>query len=154
MKKKKIKNLKPIEYDIHLKYLCRCGEHHWLSFDEASEKDFIIVCGCNSLLKVKPLSGIVVKYKENKKSKKIDHTTKQKELLFNHSNNEKKDIINDKTQKELPENLINTCSNLLVTFGYSKREAIDLIKDFYSKNNNIEYSKFVKSLLSSIGELK
>jgi hypothetical protein len=150
-KKKKIKNLKPIEYDIHLKYLCRCGQHHWLSYNEASEKDFIIVCECQTLLRVKPLSGIIVKYKENKKSNKINTSNTKK----TEQTNNKTDVVdNHEKHRELPENLVNACSNLLITFGYSKKEAIELIKNFYSKNKDIEYSKFVKSLLSSIGESK
>ena len=162
MKKKKIKNLKPKEYNIHLKYICRCSQEHWLSYDEASEEDFVIVCECKRLLKVKPISGIIVKYKINKKAKKIvpekNNTNDNLQELKTLDNKDiKENTINSNNteiNKEIPENLINTCSNLLITFGYSKREAANLIKDFYSKNSNIDYSKFVKNLLISIGESK
>lgn len=162
MIKKILENLKPIEYDIHFKYQCKCGELHWLSLDEASEPDFIIVCECKKRIKVKPINRVVIKYKkqkfatlnfsEEKKDSESNHTdtivTQKEEQITETKNvcNEEK-LINN----ELPNELLNTCSNLLVSFGYSKREAIDIIKKFYDDNPSIKYSIFVKQLLASLG---
>lgn len=161
--KKKFKNLKPIEFDIHLKYQCKCGEMHWLSFDEASEPDFVIVCECKRLLKVKPIAGVIIKYKEERKnSKKI-------KLENNNSNIDHQPIIVDSTtdkshtiennkepepseSPELSEEFKTTCVNLLTTFGYSKREALILVIDFYDKNKTLPNSIFLKQLLASLGK--
>jgi len=67
------KNQKPIEYDIHLKYKCKnCCQDHWLSFNEASTKNFKIVCYCGNVFGVKRVSKCKIIYtKSNTVNSKI-----------------------------------------------------------------------------------
>lgn len=70
MKKTKIKNLKPIEIDLHLKYQCpQCNTYHWLSQSEAKTENFKIVCDCSSVLMPKKISRIKIKYHNNQKNR-------------------------------------------------------------------------------------
>jgi hypothetical protein len=58
-----IKNLKPIDQDIHFKYQCpACGINHWLSLEETKTKGFKVVCDCKTILKVKKIQNIKLKY--------------------------------------------------------------------------------------------
>lgn len=64
---------KPIEHDIHLKYLCpKCNDSHWLSWQEASTDGFKVVCHCNHVFSVKKPHKFIIRY--NKTSKKSNKT--------------------------------------------------------------------------------
>lgn len=64
------KNLKPIEQDIHLKYLCpnpSCCCPHWLSYKEASTKKFKVVCDCGQIFNVRRIRTLNIEYVTKKK---------------------------------------------------------------------------------------
>lgn len=181
--KQKVKNLRPIEYDIHLKYQCLCSQIHWLSYNEASEPDFIIVCDCGKKLKVKPVKDFSIEYKKKKKKKRVDDSSESTTDSLNQTTTENNKIIDksiieitnelvdtttieidlekdvdqqinniEETEiKPIPPSLLKTCSNLLVTFGYNKREAVEVVKNFYYYNIQLDQSNFVKELLIHIG---
>lgn len=125
--KNKLKKLsrtqKPIEYDIHLKYPCKqCGQSHWLSFNEASTKNFKIVCDCGLVFGVRRVIGFKLQYKqkEHKKSTTI------------------------------PVDLLEKAVKLLVGYGFTNTEAVDLITSSYLKNPNDDFASLVKQTLASI----
>lgn len=64
------KNLKPIEYDLHFKYLCpnpSCCFPHWLSLRETQTKNFKVVCVCDTIFGVKKIDRIKIRYAEKNK---------------------------------------------------------------------------------------
>lgn len=159
----KLKKQTPIEYDIHFKYLCSCGQFHWLTYNEASTKDFFIVCDCKQKIKIKTIDTIKVKYKKShKKTKELktkDITNKtnlpqpQTSLVEEIHTNVTAPIIEQTLVadiKEIPQELLNSCVNLMYTFGYNRKDAYDLVKAFYIKNPVNEYKTFVNNLLASI----
>lgn len=166
----KIKKQKPIECDIHFKYLCSCGQFHWLTYNEASTKDFFIVCDCKKKIKIKTIDTIKIKYKKPHKKNKTTKTKEieNKEILSKVSDgsveqttsavapivehtliSDIKETQSNKAQ-EIPQELLNSCVNLMYTFGYNRKDAYDLIKAFYFKNPVNEYKTFVNNLLASI----
>lgn len=130
MKTKKIKNLKPIELNLHLKYRCpECDVEHWLSLDEAKTKEYVIVCYCKIKLKVKPIKSIRIVYSKSGSSK-------------------------PKPQKEsqaIPVALLESCVKILIDYGYSEKEAKSLIEESYAKNPTDNALVIIKNILTTIG---
>lgn len=128
------KNQKPIEYDIHLKYLCpECGDIHWLSFNESSTKNFKIVCYC----------GCVFKVKQTKKIK----------LLFNRTQPKTKVSISEPIKSDhsnIPADLLNKSVDLLHSYGFTHTEAKTLITQSYSLNQTNDLTTLVKNTLASL----
>jgi hypothetical protein len=68
-----IKNLRPIDQDIHFKYKCPvCGINHWLSLEETKTKGFKVVCDCKTVLKVKKIQNIKIKYHRQHTKPNVD----------------------------------------------------------------------------------
>jgi len=125
--KKTSKNLlkiqKPIEYDIHLKYRCKkCAQDHWLSLNEASTKNFKVVCYCGKVFGVRLVKGFKLKYEPH---------------------------INKKIAK-IPVDLLDKSVKLLVGYGFTNTEATDLIQTSYMKNPNDDFASLVKQTLASM----
>lgn len=125
-------NQKPIDYDLHLKYLCpECGSIHWLSFKETSTKGFRVVCDCNKVFKVKQTDKLKIKYKSNKTKVSREETTKI-------------------TAEEIPLDLLNKSVTILVSYGFTSTEASDLLKKFYASNPIKDVSTLIKESLASL----
>lgn len=135
-------NQKPIEHDIHLKYLCQqCGQTHWLSFLEASTKNFKVVCDCGNTFKVKRVDGFKLKY-ANTKNKPV---VVQQDL---------DPIVSDSlTGQEIPVDLLHNCVKILTGYGYDKEESIELLSSAYRKNPVDSASSLVKQTLASLRNL-
>lgn len=133
MIKKTKKNLKPIEYDIHLKYRCdNCCQDHWLSFNEASTKNFKVVCDCGNVFKVKR----PVKFKLKYEPKTFNKEPRQKPVL-------------DKEKDNKPcEELLAKSVKVLMNYGFSAKEASDLICESYQANHVDELISLVKQTLN------
>ena len=135
MKTKIIYNQKPIEYDLHLKYICQqCGQAHWLSFRESSTKQFKIVCDCGFVFGVKPTKSIKIIYK-TPKTKKETEMVKETEI-------EKK--------PEIPPSLLDQAIEILISYGFTKTEASDLLKQTYSNNPLSDITLLIKHSLESL----
>lgn len=145
-----IRNQKPIEIDCHIKYLCpnnKCNQFHWLSLAESRTKDFIIVCGCGESFKVKQIDKIRIRYKQHINSKKNEPPVAQTETL---------------EIEELPvpdpnlfdaKDFINDCAYSLVSFGFSQKEAINLLTQSYNKHPTQNHTELIKqTLLDTFGE--
>lgn len=131
------KNQKPIEYDIHLKYLCpKCGQSHWLSFNESSTKNFKIVCYCKCIFKVK----------QTKKFKLCFNESKSSEIKANISNIESKKVDSLNISPELLDKSI----KLLYSYGFTETEAKTLITQSYSLNPTNDLTILVKNTLASL----
>jgi hypothetical protein len=118
-----LKIQKPIEYDIHLKYRCKkCAQDHWLSLNEASTKNFKVVCCCGEVFGVRLVKGFKLKY-EPQTTKKIH---------------------------KIPVDLLDKSVKLLVGYGFTNTEATDLIQTSYMKNPNDDFASLVKQTLASM----
>ena len=128
----KTKNsLKPIDYDIHLKYICQnCGNTHWLSYKEASTKNYKIVCDCDNIFTVKCVSGFKLKFR----SKKIKQ---QKPVVEEKSNN-------------IPDDLLTKTATTLVSYGFTMTEAKELVSKSYQQFPSDSVITLVKQVLESL----
>jgi len=144
----KNKNCKPVEYDIHLKYICyNCGQVHWLSFLEASTKNFKIACYCGKVFQVKRVSAFKIKY--IKKSKILNKQATKPKTPKTYDTLSKEKILHPDNQEKIkvPENLLNQCVKLLVNYGYGHKEAIDLISKSYQKKPTDNVVELIKQTL-------
>jgi DNA-directed RNA polymerase subunit RPC12/RpoP len=137
---KKIQNRqKPIEYDIHLNYVCKqCGQKHWLSINEASTKKFKVVCACGHIFGVKRVTGFKLIF-----HKKTTPPIKQIEQ-------EQKPIDMKPKVEIIPNELLDQIVPTLITYGFTKKEAIDMSKTSYSKCPQNDAIGLVKQILESL----
>jgi hypothetical protein len=135
MNKKTItKNLKPIDQDIHFKYVCpnnKCGYHHWLSLLETQTKAFKVVCSCGCIFSPKRISKTKILYKKRIVSKP-PVVSKEK-------------YVNNK-----PVDFENKCGKLLESYGFSKTEIKALISNAQTNNNFETPSALLKHILSNL----
>jgi hypothetical protein len=123
----KISNQKPIEYDVHLKYLCKkCSQIHWLSLKESSTKHFKVVCDCGNVFGVKRTSRIKILYS---KVAKTSTTTKS---------------------PPIPDSLLSQGIGVLLSYGFTKKEASELLEKTYMLHPTQDIASLVKESLSSL----
>lgn len=131
---------KPIDYDIHIKYKCpKCDQEHWLSYLQASTKNFKVVCPCGLLFKVKRVVGFDLKY--NNKKKKII----QKPLESEQNNPIAPEPV--KVIATPPVDLIDRSVKILVGYGFTKDEAESLLIKSYEDNPVNDLTSLVKQTL-------
>lgn len=124
-----IKKQKPIAIDAYFKYKCpddNCGLTHWLTLKECQTKNFKVVCDCGIVFKPKLIDNLKINYSKNKKKQK-----------------ENTDII--------PE-MVDCCSKLLIGYGFSESESIELINKAYSENPTNSPSVLIKHILQNLGD--
>jgi len=135
MKTKKIlKNQKPIDIDAHIKYRCPdkdCGFDHWISLKEAKTKKFKIVCDCGCVFLPRTICKIKIFYK----TKTIKNTSTQK------NNNEK---------QEIPLDTAEVCVKILIGYGFTKKESIDLLSNAYKNCENKEPTYLIRFILQNL----
>lgn len=128
-------HLKPVAYDIHLKYLCeKCGGAHWLSYKEASTQNFKVVCDCDNVFEVARLSGFEIEY-EQEKSQTKEHKPQIKEV---------------KVDQAIPDDILNSAIRSLNPYGFTESEAKELVVQSYKNCPNNNVSILVKQVLQSL----
>lgn len=139
------KNQKPIEIDAYLKYRCpnvKCGYTHWLSLKEAQTKNFKIVCdSCDEIFRPKLIKDIAVKYHKKTKQPVIEtqiieaqpETTTQTPIIS--------------------ERLLLLCSKTLMDYGFTKKEAYDLLKQSYVIHQTEQPFELIQNTLKMIGSI-
>lgn len=135
---KKIKNIKPTDIDLYIKYSCpnkKCNNDHWTTLKESKTKDFIIVCDCGYIIKPKQIDKICIKYK-----KKTISTNKNKN--------------NTKNQTTIPADLLEKSVKTMMGLGYSKEESTTMIMAYYNHNPINDCMMLVKNTIavSTIGD--
>ncbi len=136
MQTKKKKSQKPIDIDLHLKYVCpesKCNSQHWLSLKETQTKNFKVVCTCGRVFKPKQIQKVNIVYKKK-------HTIVQEPLKTNEQN------------QSIPKDLQSKCIKLLHTYGLTESEAIDLLDKAYAKNPTTEAGLLIKDIIQNLGE--
>ena len=126
---KKVKNLKPTDIDVYLKYNCpnnKCNNTHWTTLKESQTKNFIIVCDCGYIIKTKRIDKLKIIYHQEKKISKI--ISKENTII-------PKDIL-DKSLK------------MMTALGYSEKEAIIMLTSYYSHNQIKDYKILVKNSIA------
>lgn len=137
--KKIIKDLKPIEVDASFIYCCpSCGCKHWVNLKQARTKKFLIVCDCDTTFTPKTIKKIKIAYK--------------KKNIIKLPNNSQSTQTNNRSLKDIPDDLLNRCSTVLVDYGFTKEEAKNLIQQAYESNPSSSLADLVKICLSNFGE--
>lgn len=128
-----MKRIKPVDIDLHLKYLCpNCGAICWLSLRESQTPRYISVCDiCNNRFRVKTIDKITIKYKEKTVVKNEEQITSP-EIIFD----------NDVKTKSI---------NSLVTYGFTKTEASELVQDAFDIFKTNDIGILVKESLKLFG---
>lgn len=133
-----VKDLVPVDYDIHFKYVCpdhRCGIQHWKSLREVATKNFKIVCDCGLVIKPKRVKSLTINYAEVTKSP--DQT---------------QDKIPEKTTEQaINIDLLNKATSVLIGYGFTKEESNNLLIDSYNKNPTQDIGTLIKNTLESFG---
>ena len=139
------KNQKPIEIDAYLKYRCpntKCGYTYWLSLKEAQTKNFRIVCdACEEIFRPKLIQELSIKY-----HKKIKPQVVETETVSDpppETNNTP--CISDR--------LLVLCSKTLTDYGFTKKEAYDLLKQSYILNQTDQPFELIQNTLKMIGSI-
>lgn len=127
--KKKIKNLRPTELNIHCKYTCPiCSIDHWLSLEETKTKGFVIVCDCNSLLRPKQIKSVDICYQ----AKSFTHHEEK--------------VVEDSVLADLAQ-----CVKILIGYGFKPSEAKSIVKEASIKNPEFDTASLIKNILATIG---
>ena len=131
----KMKKIKPVDIDLHLKYLCpNCGAICWLSLRETKTVGYISVCDiCHDTFKVKTIDKITIQYKHNKKQ--IEKPIEK---------NEKTTIIFD------PDTRFKSVDSL-VKYGFTNKEASELVQDAFDIFKTNDIGTLVKESLKLFG---
>lgn len=129
-----MKKIKPVDIDLHLKYLCpNCGAIIWLSLKETQTPRYISVCDiCNQSFRVKTINKITIKYNESPKNKPEIKQKEPKKVLLN---------------QEIREKVINS----LVAYGFTKTESEELAQDAFDIFQTNDIGILVKESLKLFG---
>lgn len=139
MKIKTKKILKPIDVDVSLKYTCPnndCKFDHWLFLREAQAKNFKIVCECGTIFKPKRIQKIEIVYANQESVKETVDKPKGSGKI-----------------KKYPE-FVSRAVNMVVSFGYPKKDAQDKIVLLYEQEKIIDPAILVKKAISQFGDIK
>lgn len=138
MKTKTITNQKQIDTDAHFKYRCpTCAYDFWISINEAKTKNFKIVCDCGTIFSPKRIKKIKVIYWED---------------IIKDKKKEEAPLIEEPKIKEISQQLLDKCTKTLITYGFTKEESHDLLRQAYSKNPIDNSLDLIKQALKIIGE--
>lgn len=131
-----MKNQKPIEVDVSLKYTCpniKCNISHWLFLREAKTKNFKVVCDCGTSFKPKRIKNIKVVYdKANTAINKVDKSINSGKLPDS-------DLI------------LNRAIGIMQSLGYSEKESKSYVNAVYVLNKYDDPKILVKTAISNIG---
>ena len=128
----KIKSLKPISLDAQFKYRCTntdCESEHWLFLNQVQVKGFKLVCDCGNLYKIRQIENVKLQY-----SKKIKKTQKEP--------NDSSEVVT-KVQPEY----LKKAYKILENYGFSNKEAVDLVNKVYDLTNQDNPLLLVKDAL-------
>jgi predicted RNA-binding Zn-ribbon protein involved in translation (DUF1610 family) len=139
---KKISNLKPIDYEISFKYKCpNCGDNHFVSSLQASVPGFILVCECQTILEIKTISKIKIKYMgESENKNTTDKSLVDEPVCESHDND-----------YQIPPDLLEKCISVFSGYGYTKNEAGQLLTRAYKEFKIDDCWALIKKTLETIG---
>lgn len=115
------KNLKPISVDAQFKYRCinpDCGSEHWLFLNQVKVKGFKLACDCGAVYKIRQIEKIRIRYV--KKPQKPQESQSYCSTQLNSAS----------APKAQPE-YIKKAYKILENYGFSNKEAIELVNKAY-----------------------
>ena len=157
-----------------------CDQHHWLAFREAKTKNFKVVCDCNTVFKVKRISAFKIKYQLENKSFEIEKTKKEvappvvvppvvapivvapivvapvvapiavAPIVVPPIVVAPIVVAPVVAPPQIPLELLNKACKLFITYGFTQKESILLLKSSYEKNPVDDYSALIKNTLELI----
>lgn len=123
---------KPIEHDVHLKYLCdNCGQPHWLSLEEAKTPRFKIVCICKKVFSVKRIKDIKIIYASKKTTIKTEDAPVKQHQKINRQ-------------------LLDRACSIMVGYGFTRKEATESLENTYNIDPVQDHLELVKKTLASM----
>jgi hypothetical protein len=131
-----IKSLRPISLDAQFKYRCTntdCESEHWLFLNQVQVKGFKLVCDCGIVYKIRQITNIKTQYSKKNKKPKTEHDKPSEIVIQVESEHLKK------------------AYKILETYGFSNKEAVDLITRAYSTNKCDNPLLLVKDALKIFG---
>ena len=147
----KIKRIEPFGADITFKYKCpntECSFEHYVTYKESKTKNFKVVCDiCDTVFTPKQIKSITINY-EKPKPTPIPIEEKQK-LLSTYFRNKPKNEKQKQEEKE--KHFIEEAIITLNHFGFSQKEAKELVREEYIKSGESNPAKLVKLCLDFFG---
>lgn len=121
---------KPIDFNVVLQYKCpECDNDYWITYLQASTKNFKMVCDCGTVFKPKRIVDLKLKFEKKIKTK----------------------IQQSDQNTTIPNDLLNNCVNVLIGYGFDKKEAKELVTTTFDKNpSSNSVSILVKQALESM----
>lgn len=121
-----LKNQKPTELDVSLKYSCpNCKLDHWLFLREAKTKNYRVVCDCGTVFKPQRIDKLVIKYHKSLPIKSTD---------------------------ELSVDTLNECVRILGKYGFEHKQSITMLKKAYIESHSTDISTLIKIAIKLFGE--
>jgi len=139
--KTKLKSLKPIDIDAHFRYRCpdtNCGFDHWLSLKECQTKGFRIVCDCGNVFKPRRIESLNIEYV---KAKPVETNQQESAKAL------------PPPKKTIPVDTQNKCARLLIGYGFTKEESLDLVDKGFQKTALTDAKLLIKYIVQNLGEL-
>lgn len=139
------KSLKPISLDAHFKYECpntECSIQHWLSLKETKVKNFKVVCDCGTIFSPKRIAKVKIFYSKSKI---------KKEAPVNTDSSNKKQESADSEVVKIPIDLLDRSAKILSMYGFTDKEARELLVDSYGKAKTEDIGTLVKYTLETFG---
>ena len=127
-----IKSLKPISLDAQFKYRCtntECESEHWLFLNQVQVKGFRLVCDCGNVYKIRQITNIKTQF-----SKKTQKSITESEIV-------------DEVEPEC----LKKAYKILENYGFSNKEAVDLVNKVYDLTNQNNPLLLVKDALKIFG---
>jgi len=131
-----IKSLKPISLDAQFKYKCTnpdCESEHWLFLNQVQVKGFRLVCDCNNVYRIRRIENLKIRY-----SKKIKKTKTES-------------IVSPETVLEVWPEHLKKAYKTLENYGFSNKEAVEMINKVYNTNKCDNPLLLVKDALKIFG---
>jgi hypothetical protein len=131
-----IKSLKPISLDAQFKYKCTnsdCESEHWLFLNQVQVKGFKLVCDCGNVYRIRQIENLKIQY-----SRKIKKTQKES------------NVSTEIVVEVQPEHL-KKAYKTLENYGFSNKEAVEMINKVYSTNKCDNPLLLVKDALKIFG---
>jgi Holliday junction resolvasome RuvABC DNA-binding subunit len=116
-----------------------CGSEHWLSLKECQAENFKVVCDCSKIFKPKRIKNI-----------NIEYITK----LKTENNTNIKPEISEHQQPQLDSNILDKGCDLLVQYGFTRKESENLLIESYKNSNINDVTLLVKQALELFGRNK
>jgi hypothetical protein len=128
-------HIKPIDADVHFKYICpsnECNTEHWLSIKEAKVENFKVLCDvCDTVFTPKRVKSITVNFLEEIKEPEV------KEMDFTSKNDD---------------SFLQEAIDALIRLGFNKTESKIMIMTEWKRTGERDPGKLVKLAFNLLGE--